>query len=150
VPEIRAAEPSDLPQIMSFDALVGDRLTEIMDKRMLVADDGQIQAYLSWQHGGCLGKDYVGKLVVRPERQRRGLARKLLDALADKRSGRMFISTGERNIAALGLISATGWTFAGRVAGLLSDDEAEFFIYRDHGEAARLDAASKVHSKAFR
>lgn len=137
MPEIRAAETSDLPQIMSFDALIGDRLAEIMDRRMLVADDGQIQAYLSWQNGGCLGRDYVGKLVVRPELRRRGLARQLLGALASKWHGRIFISAGERNSAALGLIDATGWIYAGRVAGLLSDEEEELFFYRDHGEAAR-------------
>ncbi|WP_257077546.1 GNAT family N-acetyltransferase, partial [Campylobacter jejuni] len=70
---IRAAEPHDLSRLMAFDSFPGDRIAEIVEQRMLVAEvDGVIAGYVAWQTGGCIGMDYVNKLVVDPDYRRRG------------------------------------------------------------------------------
>ena len=129
---IRHAEPNDLPQIMTFDLLPGDRITEIIERRMLVAEeDGAVQGYLSWQVRGCIGKDYVNKLVVSPDHRRCGIGRQLIEYMNFALTGRVFISVGASNEAALTLITATGWTKAGELHGLLPLGEAEIFFWRD-------------------
>ncbi|MCT8002393.1 GNAT family N-acetyltransferase [Sphingomonas sanguinis] len=129
---IRRGEPRDLPRLMEFDRLLGDRVNEIVERRMLVAEvDATVVGYLAWQHGGCIGKDYVNKLVVDDNYRRRGVAQALTQALGTALSGRIYISTGGANTAALSLINGTGWTAAGRIDGLLPLDEPELFFRRD-------------------
>jgi GNAT superfamily N-acetyltransferase len=129
---IRIAEPYDLSLIMTFDLFPGDRITEIVDRRMLVAElDNIIVGYVAWQHGGCIGKDYVNKLVVDQRHYRRGIAQALIGALNTVLTGRVFISTGERNTGAVALLQGTGWTPAGEIVGLLPMEEPELFFYRD-------------------
>ena len=129
---LRIAEPYDLSRIMTFDSFPGDRIAEIVERRMLVAEiDGLVVAYVAWQQGGCIGKDYVNKLVVADEYRRRGIAQKLVSALDTVLSGRVFISTGARNVAAIGLLEGTGWAAAGQITGLLPMEEPEMFFHRD-------------------
>lgn len=60
----RYAEPVDLAVIMTFDAFPGDRIIEIMERRMLVIDiDGRPAGYAPWLKNGCIGNDYVNKLT---------------------------------------------------------------------------------------
>jgi GNAT superfamily N-acetyltransferase len=128
----RIAEPYDLSSIMFFDSFPGDRIAEIVDRRMLVAEiDGSVVAYVAWQHGGCIGKDYVNKLVVNDEYRRRGIAQLLVGALNMVLSGRIFISTNAHNAAAVALLEGTGWTAAGQIVGLLPMDQPELFFHRD-------------------
>ena len=129
---IRQAEPNDLPQIMTFDLLPGDRITEIVERRMLVAEENDaVQGYVSWQVRGCIGKDYVNKLVISPHHRRRGIGRQLMENMHVALTGRVFISVNASNEAALALINETGWTRAGELYGLLPRGEAEVFFWRD-------------------
>lgn len=129
---IRIAEPYDLSPIMTFDSFPGDRIAEIVDRRMLVAEsDGAVVGYVAWQHGGCIGKDYVNKLVVDGEYRRRGIAQALIGALSSVLNGRVFISTEGGNAAAVSLLELTGWAPAGQIVGLLPLNEPTVFFYQD-------------------
>lgn len=129
---IRIAEPYDLSPIMTFDSFPGDRIAEIVDWRMLVAEiDGAVVGYVAWQQGGCIGKDYVNKLVIDDRYRRRGIAQQLIGALNTVLTGRVFISTGAYNGAAVALLQGTGWAAAGQIVGLLPMDQPELFFHRD-------------------
>jgi ribosomal protein S18 acetylase RimI-like enzyme len=135
--EVRAAEPTDLARLIQFDLFPGDRIVEIVERRMLVAEiAGDLAGYVAWQHRGCIGKDYVNKLVVDRTFRRQGVAKALLVGLAKALQGRIFISTGNNNQAAKALLTQSGWTFAGEIAGLLASGETELFYYADHPPAA--------------
>jgi ribosomal protein S18 acetylase RimI-like enzyme len=129
---IRAAEPYDLTRLMAFDSFPGDRIAEIVERRMLVAEvDGVIAGYVAWQTGGCIGMDYVNKLVVDPDYRRKSIAQSLIVALKSVLGGRVFISAGADNMAAIGLLALTEWRPAGQIVGLRPAEEAEVFYYRD-------------------
>ena len=129
---IRFAEPIDLTTIMAFDAFPGDRIVEIVERRMLVIEiDGRVEAYAAWQKNGCIGKDYVNKLVVNHALRRRGLAKELIVALDTALEGRVFISAPAGNVAAVGLLRSMQWTKGGEIVGLLPLGEAEVFFYKD-------------------
>jgi len=129
---VRLAEPVDLASVIKFDAFPGDRVIEIIDHRMLVIDvDGETQGYASWQKNGCIGMDYVNKLVVSDAYRRRGLAKYLIGGLSTVLHGRIFISASSSNTAAIRLLHGTMWTRAGEIIGLLPSDEAEVFFYKD-------------------
>lgn len=128
----RIAEPYDLSPIMAFDSFPGDRIAEIVDRRMLVAEIGDVVVgYAAWQQGGCIGKDYVNKLVVDDKHRRRGIAQALIRTLNTVLSGRVFISIGARNVPAVTLLQRTGWTQAGQIRGLKPLDEPELFFHQD-------------------
>jgi hypothetical protein len=55
----------------------------------------------------------------------------LVGALNMVLSGRIFISTGAHNAAAVALLEGTGWTAAGQIVGLLPMDQPELFFHRD-------------------
>ncbi|WP_244186999.1 GNAT family N-acetyltransferase [Sphingomonas faeni] len=117
---------------MAFDSFPGDRIAEIVERRMLVAEvDGVIAGYIAWQTGGCIGMDYVNKLVVDPDYRRHGIAQSLIAELNSILNGRVFISTGADNSAAVGLLRLTNWQPAGQIVGLRPADEPEIFYYRD-------------------
>ena len=129
---IRAAEPYDLSRLMAFDSFPGERIAEIVDRRMLVAEvDGIIAGYIAWQTAGCIGMDYVNKLVVDPHYRRQSIAQSLIRALNSALTGRVFISTGEDNLAAIRLLAVTEWRPAGQIVGLRPAGTAEIFYYRD-------------------
>ncbi|WP_010189096.1 GNAT family N-acetyltransferase [Sphingomonas sp. PAMC 26605] len=131
---IRFADPVDLAAIMTFDAFPGDRIVEIVERRMLVIDvDDRPQGYISWQQNGCIGKDYVNKLVVNDVYRRQGMAQQLIAALNMALFGRIFISAARSNIAAIRLLEVTDWTHAGEIIGLLPVEEPELFFYKDLG-----------------
>lgn len=128
----RIAEPYDLSPIMAFDSFPGDRIAEIVERRMLVAElNDVVVGYVAWQRGGCVGKDYVNKLVIDKAHRRRGIARTLIGALNTALSGRVFISIGANNVAGVSLLHRTGWTPAGQILGLLPLDEPEMFFHQD-------------------
>ncbi|MBB5713068.1 GNAT family N-acetyltransferase [Sphingomonas xinjiangensis] len=132
--KVRHAEPSDLSMLIPFDLFPGDRIVEIVERRMLVAEvSGSVVGYLAWQHRGCLEKDYINKLVVAESFRRQGLASTLLDVLCKRLRGRVFIATGARNIAANALLAGCGWAYAGEIVGILPDDEAQVFYRKDLG-----------------
>jgi GNAT superfamily N-acetyltransferase len=128
----RIAEPYDLRRIMTFDSFAGDRIGEIVERRMLAAEiDNVVVGYVAWQQGGCIGKDYVNKLVVDDVYRRRGVAQVLVRALNTVLSGRVFISTEAGNVAAVSLLELTGWKPAGQIVGLLPLDEPTVFFHQD-------------------
>lgn len=96
---VRLAEPVDLASVIKFDAFPSDRVIEIIDHRMLVIDvDGETQGYASWQKNGCIGMDYVNKLVVSDAYRRRGLAKYLI---GDSARSCMVESSSPRQAATL-------------------------------------------------
>lgn len=112
---VRPAEPGDLTRIMAFDALPGERITEILDRRMIVCEaDTVVCAYLSWQPGALVGNDYVNKLVVDPAHRRGGIASTLSLHISTILRGRVFISAARGNTGALAMLAATGWSPLGR------------------------------------
>ncbi len=128
----RIAEPYDLSPIMAFDSFPGDRIAEIVERRMLVAETNDVVVgYVAWQQGGCIGKDYVNKLVVDDAHRRRGIAQALMGALNTVLSGRVFISIGAQNAPGVSFLRQAGWTPAGHVLGLLPFNEAELFFHQD-------------------
>jgi len=130
--EVRLSEPSDLSSLLGFDLFPGDRIVEIVERRMAVAQiAGVIVGYVAWQRQGCVGKDYVNKLVVDAAFRRRGVASLLLAYLDTVIRGRLFISTGETNTAAINLLSQSGWRRSGELAGLLERDELEVFFFKE-------------------
>lgn len=99
---------------------------------MLVVDvDDRPAGYASWLENGCIGNDYVNKLVVNNIYRRRGLAKQLIAALDMALVGRVFISAPADNAAAIKLLEVTRWTPAGHIVGLLPAGEAEIFFYKD-------------------
>ena len=51
---IRIAEPYDLTRLMAFDSFPGDRIAEIVERRMSVAEIGElVVGYVAWQQGGA-------------------------------------------------------------------------------------------------
>ncbi len=129
---VRFAEPQDLATLMSFDPWPGDRIGEIIERRMLVADlKGTVRGYVSWQNKALVFNDYINKLVTDPNWRRRGVAKALLYSIDRNLTGRVFISTSERNEGARTLLHSTGWVHAGQIVGLLPSDEPEIFFSRD-------------------
>jgi GNAT superfamily N-acetyltransferase len=129
---VRLAEPVDLAAIITFDAFPGDRIVEIVERRMLVIEtDKRAQGYISWQQNGCIGKDYVNKLIVNKAYRRQGMAQQLIAALDMALVGRVFISASKSNRAAVQLLKVTHWTRAGQIMGLLPFEEPELFFYKD-------------------
>lgn len=105
---VRLAEPVDLASVIKFDAFPGDRVIEIMDRRMLVIEvDGKTQGYASWQKNGCIGMDYVNKLVVSDTYRRRDLAKYLIGELNTVLQGRLFICASISNMAVIQLLNDT-------------------------------------------
>ena len=103
---------------------------------MVVLDvDGSAQGYISWQKNGCIGKDYVNKLVVSEPCRHQGMAKRLIEALSTVLTGRVFISAPAGNMTALNLLESTQWTRAGKIIGLLPLGEAEIFFFRDLSDA---------------
>ena len=128
----RIAEPYDLSRLMAFDLFPGDRIAEIVERRMMVAEVGDVVVgYLAWQLGGCVGRDYVNKLVVDQAYRRSGIAISLIGSLSTVLSGRVFISTGALNASAIALLERTDWVTAGQIHGLLPMNEPTAFFYRD-------------------
>ncbi len=128
----RIAEPFDLSRLMTFDLFPGDRIAEIVERRMLVAEIGDVVVgYIAWQVGGCVGRDYVNKLVVDDAHRRNGIAMLLIGALNTVLTGRVFISTGALNAPAIALLERTDWVPAGQIYGLLPLNEATVFFHRD-------------------
>lgn len=135
---IRPALLTDLAAINAFDIFAGNRLLEIADNHMLVAEiDGQVVGYVSWLPRGFVGRDYITFLGVEPGYQRRGLGRALLRAVESAiGTGRVFVSTAEDNITMLAFLPAEGWIPAGSVAGANEGDRAEVFFRKDRTAAA--------------
>lgn len=130
--DVRPAEPADLSKLVTFDFFPGDRIDEILDRRMLVVEvSGLVVGYVAWQHRGCIDKNYVNKLVVEESFRRQGVASTLLAALGTVLCGRVFMAAGARNMAARALLNGSGWTYAGEVEGLLPNGEAQAFYHTD-------------------
>ncbi|MEG3178714.1 GNAT family N-acetyltransferase [Sphingomonas sp. RB3P16] len=130
---IRRSLLSDLTEINAFDIFGGNRLLEIADDHMLVAEiDGKVVGYVSWVPCGFVGHDYITHLGVDPAHQRRGLGSALLLAAENATgTGRLFASTDENNVAMLALLPIERWSSAGSVACVNKGDRAELFFYKD-------------------
>ena len=130
---IRRSLLTDLSAINAFDIFAGNRLLEIADDHMLVAEiDGRVVGYVSWVPRGFVGHDYITHLGVDPAYQRRGIGRTLLRAAEVAiGAGRLFTSTDENNITMLVLLPLEDWQPAGSVAGVNKGDRAELFFYKD-------------------
>ncbi len=130
---IRRSLLTDLAAINAFDIFAGNRLIEIADDHMLVAEvDGRVVGYVSWLPRGFVGRDYITHLGVNPAHQRRGIGRALLRAAeAAIGASRVFASTDGDNATMLALLPAEGWNLAGSVACVNERDRAELFFYKD-------------------
>lgn len=115
---IRRSLLTDLAAINAFDIFAGNRLLEIADDHMLVAEiDRKVVGYVSWVPKGFVGYDYITHLGVEPAHQRRGVGRALLRAAETATgTGRLFASTDENNIAMSTLLPIERWQPAGSVA----------------------------------
>lgn len=130
---IRRSLLTDLAAIKAFDIFSGNRLLEIADDHMLVAEfGGRVVGYVSWLPRGFIGRDYITHLGVEPGHQRRGFGRALLrTAEAVIAADRLFISSDEGNVTMISLLLAEGWSPAGSVACAQKDDRTELFFYRN-------------------
>ena len=130
---IREGTPDDFAALDAFDPFGGDRREELAGGRVLVAEDGgRVAGYLTFSRAGFIGRPFVHFLAVAPEVRRRGIARGLLRAAAERVGpGRLFISTEEGNAPMLRLLEREGWTAAGCVRNVNDDGSAECFFYRE-------------------
>lgn len=140
---IRPALLSDIAAINGFDTFAGNRILEIADDRMLVAEiAGAVVGYASWLPRGFVRRDYIAFIGVDPVFQRRGLGRALLQAVeVTIGPGRVFTSTDENNAAMIALLPIQGWTYAGSVAGANEGDRAEVFFYKDRARTGDAEPA---------
>ena len=130
---IRRSLLTDLAAIKAFDVFSGNRLLEIADDHMLVAEfDERVVGYVSWLPRGFIGRDYITHLGVEPAHQRRGIGRALLrTAEAVIAADRLFVSSDEENVTMVSLLSAEGWSPAGSVACVQEEDRTELFFYKN-------------------
>lgn len=129
---VRPASAADAGRLAKFDCFSGDRIAEIIEKRMIVAEvDGTVAGYIAWQARGLAGADYVNRLVTDPPFRQRGVANRLVEQLPFYLQGRVFISAGEHNEGASRLLARTGWIKAGSIRGMRPDDERELFFFKD-------------------
>jgi len=132
---IRPGRPEDYPAIHAFDPMGGDRAGEIAAGCMLVAVDEAADrpiGYVSWHPSGLLGRAYITFCAVDPSWRRRGVARRLIRAVAARFAGqRLFISTETDNVAMLSLFARDGWMPCGEVRGANASGLPEVYFYRD-------------------
>ena len=130
---VRIGLPSDFNSIELFDPFAGDRLEELTQGWVLVAEvSGQVVGYTTFSNPGFIGHPFVNFVAVKSDYRRRGIARALLHVVEEKiKSGRLFASTEEDNARIAALFQRERWTFAGSVQGVNDDGLAECFYYRD-------------------
>lgn len=141
---IRRSLLTDLAAIKAFDVFSGNRLLEIADDHMLVAEcDGCAVGYVSWLPHGFIGRDYITRLGVKSGYQRRGIGRALLrTAETVIATDRLFVSADEENVSMASLLSAEGWSPAGSVACVQEEDRTELFFYKNRVANILPDAPS--------
>jgi ribosomal protein S18 acetylase RimI-like enzyme len=101
-------------------------------------DDGQIVAFVAWQHlAGESGID-IARVCVDPAWFRRGLASRLLGhLLADSApTGQVLVSTGADNIPAITLYERHGFSRVGTTEPAPNLRMAQFRLTRPHTESA--------------
>lgn len=130
---VRLAVAADLAAIADFDRFGGDRAAEVAEARCLVADDDGAVGYMAFRADGCVGQPFVTYLAIAPSHRRRGLARTLIAAVADRLGPRLFISTETGNAAMLALLTADGWRAVGEIRAVNASGAAEVFFVKSFG-----------------
>lgn len=92
----------------------------------LAYDEGQIVGFCCFDNRYFFEKAFVSLLMVDQHSRRRGIGRKLLEAVAIDHT-ELWTSTNRSNIKMRGLLSKVGWQFCGEIKGLDVDDPEMFF-----------------------
>ncbi|MEO9383235.1 GNAT family N-acetyltransferase [Chromobacterium phragmitis] len=131
--KIRLANENDLVSIARFDEMGGCRQQEIADACCMVAErKGEPVAYVSFQPVGLLGQPLLTYLCVAPAARRRGLGRKLIEAIQQTARGRMLLSSTEDwCVASQKIFTSLGWRKIGELTGVNKDGSTEYFYAID-------------------
>ncbi len=110
---IRCGKPEDLIQINAFDEFGGDRLQEILEKRLQVyLIDNTVVGYITViKESSLFGHPLISFLCVHSQYRRQGIASDLLSEIEQKYTGsQLFISTESNNPIMLNLIKKRNYT----------------------------------------
>jgi ribosomal protein S18 acetylase RimI-like enzyme len=99
---------------------------------------------VSFRADGCVGHPFVTYLAIAPSHRRRGLARLLISAVAERLGPRLFISTERGNRAMLALLSVEGWREVGEIRDVNRSGSAEVFFVKTFGARAADEATAAV------
>lgn len=134
---IRRGTQFDRDAIAAFDRGTTDRSTELADGRVMVVETGgEVVAFATFRDGGFFGRPCVDSLTVKPSHHHRGIGRSLIRAVekrvcSEQGGGRLFAATPDRVQALRDFYERGGWSFAGTVRGVRSDEATDCLYFRD-------------------
>ena len=142
--EIRPAGREDYEQCIELDKLIfgTDKRKDFLRHRiehgrMYVAiEDGRVVGLAAFmtRFVGCL---YLSLLLVHPDYRRRGIARRMIDAVAShSRDGRLFSSTEEDNEVSIKMHEALGFRRSGYIENL-PQPLREIILFKEVGGERR-------------
>lgn len=110
---IRAARPADYPAIARIQQCCPEAaqwpVGDYSNFNVLLAEmEGQPVGFLAWRQTTVEEAELLN-LAVDPAVRRKGVAQRLLGALAESASGACFLEVAENNSAARKLYEADGW-----------------------------------------
>ncbi|WFR76948.1 GNAT family N-acetyltransferase [Janthinobacterium rivuli] len=132
----RAALPGDVAAMLACDAYAqahasrGDAVRAAVGKGQcqVAIRAGQVAGYVL-THDDFFGYGFVSLVVVAAGQQRRGVGLRLLAAAADAcRTGKIFTSTNQSNLAAQQLFASAGFVRSGQIDHLDEGDPELVYV----------------------
>lgn len=128
---IRFGALRDYPDLLEFDAFIGDRRLNLQAGELLVAENtgGRAVGYLRISPSEFLGWPLLALLCVRSDIRRRGTGQALVRAaISDPRFPRLYVTTEQGNGAMLNLLRKVDAEAIGHVDQLNFDGGRELLF----------------------